>query len=162
MSETSKAFSNPGAMAATDVPVRTKPSFYPPPFAARVAGRVKRQLGEAFGLRNFGVNHTVLAPGASSALHHRHSAQDEFIHVLEGELVLFLGERQMTLTAGMCAGFPAGGEPHHLENQSGAPAVYLEIGDRTEGDDILYPNDDLRALRVKNGWAFTRKDGTPY
>lgn len=150
------------AVDAASVPPRTKPSFYPPVYAARVAGRVKHQLGEVFGLRNFGVNYTVIQPGSISALHHSHTTQDEFIYVLEGEVTLFVGDQSQVLRPGMCAGFPAGGEPHHLENCSNAPAVYLEIGDRDTKDDVLYPNDDLRAHRTESGWLFTHKDGSSY
>ncbi len=160
MTDTTDA--TPIAIEAAAAPPRLKPSLYPPQFAVRVAGRVKRPLGDLFGLRNFGVNYTVLAPGAISALHHAHTRQDEFIHVLEGELVLHSGSHRLVLTAGMCAGFPAGGEAHHLENASEAPAAYLEIGDRTPDDTATYPDDDLVALRVEGGWKFTRRDGTAY
>ena len=77
------------ALFASEAPPRSKRTNYPAPFAARVAGRDKRPLGDLFGLRNFGVNLTRLAPGAASSLHHRHSGQDEFIYVLEGEATLF-------------------------------------------------------------------------
>ena len=150
------------AVDAASVAPRIKPSFYPPPFAARVNGRVKRQLGDLFGLRNFGVNYTVIQPGAISALHHAHTTQDEFIYVLDGEVTLFVGAQSMVLKAGMCAGFPAGGEAHHLENRSDAPATYLEIGDRDATDKVSYPDDDLIALRTGEGWRFTHRDGTPY
>jgi uncharacterized cupin superfamily protein len=150
------------AIEAAAAPLRNKPSLYPPVFATRVTGRSKRPLGELFGLRNFGVNYTVLEPGAISALHHRHTLQDEFIYVLEGELTLHLGSSSLRLTAGMCAGFPAGGEAHHLENQTPEPAAYLEIGDRTAGDHVSYPDDDLVAVRSGDTWVFTHRDGTPY
>jgi len=152
----------PIAIEAANVPPRIKPSFYPPVFAARVAGRIKSQLGEQFGLRNFGVNYTVLNPGAISALHHAHSTQDEFIYVLEGEVTLYSGNSRMLLKAGMCAGFPAGGAAHHLANEGTAPAVYLEVGDRSPGDRVTYPDDDLLAERTGNSWTFTHRDGTPY
>lgn len=152
----------PDALTAFDVPLRTRPSLYPAVFAQRVAGRVKRQLGEPFGLRNFGVNLVELHPGSISALHHNHSKQDEFIHVLSGEVWLHIGDRQVRLAAGMCAGFPAGGEAHHLENRGGAVATYLEIGDRTAGDEVAYPEDDLCLTQVAGGWVASHKDGTPY
>jgi uncharacterized cupin superfamily protein len=72
------------AIAATDAPLRATQTSYPAPFAVRVAGRAKRPLGDLFGLTNFGVNLTRLAPGACSALRHAHSHQDEFIYVLRG------------------------------------------------------------------------------
>ncbi len=94
------------AMKAAEAPPRSKPSLYPQPFASRMSGRVKRPLGDVFGLKNFGVNLTRLAPGAVSALLHRHSRQDELVFVLDGELTLVTDQGETLLTAGMCAGFP--------------------------------------------------------
>lgn len=144
------------------IPRRTH-SNYPPPFQPQVGGRSKQQLGDAAGLKNFGVNLVRLAPGSCSALRHWHSCQDEFIYILEGELILETDAGRECLTAGTAAGFPAG-EPdgHHLCNQSDADAVYLEIGDRTPGDHVEYPDDDLIAQWVDGSWQFTHKDGIPY
>jgi uncharacterized cupin superfamily protein len=154
---------NPAARVAADIAPRTKPSNYPPEFAQRVAARVKRQIGDAFGLKNFGVNLTHLPPGAISALRHAHTKQDEFVYVLQGTATLVTDARETTLTAGMCAGFPAGeGNAHQLVNRSQEMVVYLEVGDRTPGDSASYPDDDLVANLAPSGWVFTRKDGTPY
>jgi len=153
------------AVEAAAVPARVRASTYPEPFPARVAGRQKRVLGDLFGLPNFGVNLTRLAPGAASSLHHRHSHQDEFVYVLEGEPVLVTDTGHETpLRPGMCAGFPAGGAAHHLENRTGRDVLVLEVGDRTEGDEVDYPADDLRLVwDVQAGRRrFARKDGTPY
>ncbi len=151
------------AVEAATVPPRALVSNYPEPFRARVAGRQKRVLGDLFGLRNFGVNLTRLAPGAASSVHHRHGRQDEFVYVVEGEPVLVTGAGHETpLRPGMCAGFPAGGEAHHLENRSARDVLYLEIGDRSPGDSASYPDDDLLAALGDDGkWRYTRKDGTP-
>lgn len=151
------------AIRAADAAPRTKPSNYPEPFATMVAGRIKRPLGDLFGLTNFGVNLTRLAPGAISALHHRHSHQDEFIYVLEGAAVLITDQGETPLSPGMVAGFPAGGTPHHLENRSAEDCVVLEIGDRTPGDEVSYPEDDLATVANDEGKrVFVHKDGTPY
>jgi uncharacterized cupin superfamily protein len=151
------------AILAADAPPRAKASSYPPPFAGRVAGRVKRPLGDLFGLRNFGVNLTTLLPGAASALHHVHSLQDEFIYVVAGEPTLITDSGETRLCPGMVAGFPAGGTAHHLENRTGRDCVILEIGDRTPHDTGSYPEDDLQAVLGPDGrWRFARKDGTPY
>ena len=150
------------AIKASDVPVRQKPSAYPAPFFSRMMGRSKRQLGEAFGLKNFGVNMTELAPGGESALMHRHTKQDEFIFILSGNPTLRTDRGEIELAAGMCAGFPAGGVAHHLVNQTNEAVVYLEIGDRTAGDEGHYPQDDLLAVMEKGAWAFKHRDGTPY
>jgi uncharacterized cupin superfamily protein len=153
----------PVAIRARSAPPRTKPSNYPEPFASQMAGREKRPLGELFGLRNFGVNLTRLAPGARSALHHRHSRQDEFIYVLEGEPTLVGEAGPVLLGPGMCAGFPADGAAHHLENRSRSDVVYLEIGDRQDGDQVFYPEDDIQAVLAGDGrWRFTHKDGSAY
>lgn len=151
------------AVKAAQAPVRTKPSHYPEPFASRMAGRTKQPLGDLFGLQNFGVNRTVLAPGALSSVAHAHTRQDEFIYVLEGHPTLVLDGVPQRLEPGMCAGFRAGtGIAHQLRNDTDVPVVYLEIGDRTAGDEGHYPFDDLQATRVDAGWIFTHKDGTPY
>lgn len=153
----------PVAILASEAALRTKPSVYPEPFASRMAGREKRVLGEVFGLTNFGVNLTRLAPGAQSALRHAHTKQDEFVYVVMGEAVLNTDEGRTPLKAGMCAGFKAGtGNAHCLVNETAEDVVYLEVGDRTPGDEGSYPDDDLQALMVNGKWLFTHKDGTPY
>lgn len=152
----------PRAIVAANAPARIKPSNYPPHLAKRVEGRLKRPLGDLFGLTNFGVNLTTLAPGASSALQHAHAKQDEFVYVLDGEAVLVTGDETTVLAAGMCAGFKAGGLSHHIENRSIMPVTFVEIGDRTPGDSATYPHDDLVAKMVDGAWAFTRKDGSSY
>lgn len=153
----------PVAIVAGDAPLRVKPSNYPEPFAARVAGREKRPLGDLFGLTNFGVNHTRLAPGAMSALRHAHATQDEFLYVLEGHPTLRTDAGATVLAPGMCAGFRAGsGDGHHLVNETDRDVVYLEMGDRSPGDSAVYPDDDLQAVYVDGRWRFLHKDGTPY
>ena len=154
----------PVAIVALTAPARRKPSNYPEPFASRMAGREKRPLGDLFGLANFGVNLTRLAPGAISALRHAHSTQDEFVYILEGEAVLRTDEGETRLQAGMCAGFRQGsGNGHQLVNRGKSDVLYLEVGDRSPGDSATYPDDDLEArLDAAGRWVFTRKDGTPY
>ena len=154
----------PIALVAADAPPRKQQSTYPPPFAAAVAGRFKRPLGDPFGLTNFGVNLTRLAPGAMSAFRHAHAKQDEFVYVLEGEPTLVTDEGETALRPGMCAGFKAGtGNGHHLVNRTGRDVLILEVGDRTADDSAIYPDDDLVAVLGPDGrWGYTHKDGTPY
>jgi uncharacterized cupin superfamily protein len=153
----------PVSLKALDAPLRAKASSYPERFRARVAGRDKRPLGELFGLSNFGVNLTRLAPGAESALRHAHTKQDEFVYILEGRPTLITDSGETLLEPGMCAGFKAGtGDGHHLVNRSAADVLYLEIGDRTPGDSATYPDDDMQAVHGADGWRFLRKDGTSY
>lgn len=154
---------SPAVVIAAEVPARSKPSAYPEPFASRMSGRTKSQLGEIFGLTNFGVNLTRLAPHAVSALRHAHSKQDEFVYILQGNPTLHTDEGRSTLGPGICAGFKAGtGNGHRLINETSEEVVYLEVGDRSPGDEGSYPDDDLKASLVEGGWKFTRKDGTPY
>ncbi len=149
---------------AKSIPSPEKKTIYPQPFAALVEGRVKRKLGDHFGLTHFGVNLTELAPGAISALLHHHSKQDEFIYILQGTPTLLLDEKEYPLSPGDCMGLKAGaGVGHQLVNRSSDPVIYIEIGDRTEGDEVDYPNDDLKAIQLANGvWSLTHKDGRPY
>ena len=154
---------SPIAINAADAPLRTKPSNYPEPFAARMAGREKRPLGDLFGLSSFGVNLTRLAPGAMSALRHAHTKQDEFIYILQGHPTLCTDAGRTPLVPGMCAGFKAGtGNGHHVINETADDVVYLEAGDRTPGDEGSYPDDDLKAGMADGKWVFSRKDGTAY
>jgi uncharacterized cupin superfamily protein len=154
---------SPVAVVAAGVAPRARPSAYPAPFMPRVAGREKRQLGDVFGLKNFGVNLTRLAPKAQSALRHAHEKQDEFVYILEGNPTLVTDEGRTPLRPGMCAGFRAGtGNAHHLVNETDRDVVYLEIGDRTPGENATYPDDDLALVIVEGAYRYTRKDGTPY
>jgi uncharacterized cupin superfamily protein len=154
----------PAAIVALDAPTRQKPSNYPEPFRSMVGGREKRPLGDLFGLTNFGVNLTRLAPGAISALRHSHSRQDEFVYVLTGHPVLVTNAGETPLSPGMCAGFRAGtGDAHQLRNPTNEDVLYLEIGDRTPGDTGAYPDDDLQAVQDATGrWLFLHKNGRPY
>lgn len=153
----------PTAIIASQAPPRTRPSNYPEPFASRMAGRIKHPLGDHFGLKNFGVNLTRLLPGAVSALHHRHSKQDEFIYVLEGEPTPFTDSGETTLRPGSVAGFAAGGTAHHLENRTDRDCVILEVGDRTSADEVSYPTDDIQAVMGDDErWRFAHKNGEPY
>ncbi|AEG00510.1 cupin domain-containing protein [Methylomonas methanica] len=154
--------STPIAMTAEHVLPRVKKSLYPQPIAerheAQLNGREKRPLAEAFGLQNFGVNLTQLAPGAISALRHAHSRQDEFIYILRGCPTLYTNAGPTPLTPGMCAGFKAGiDDAHRLVNETTEIVEYLEVGDQ-----VVYPDDDLQASFVAGCWRFFRKDGRPY
>jgi uncharacterized cupin superfamily protein len=157
----------PTRIVATDAPPRAKPTS--PPFPAVMiekvaAGRDKRVLGDHFGLTNFGVNLTRLAPGGHSALRHAHARQDEFVYILEGVATLVTDAGETQLLPGMCAGFKAGtGDAHNLVNRTKSDVVFLEVGDRSAGDSVVYPDDDVAAVFTSDGkWKYTRKDGTPY
>ncbi len=153
----------PIAAVAAEVPPRIAKTIYPEPFAARVAGREKQVLGDLFGLKNFGVNLTRLAPGAMSALRHAHTKQDEFVYIVQGRPTLYTDEGATPLNSGMCAGFRAGtGNAHHLVNESDEDVLYLEIGDRTPGDSATYPDDDLMLVEIDGKRRLAHRDGTPY
>lgn len=149
---------------ATDVAAIAGQTIYPEPFRQLVAGRRKRKLGDHFGLTNFGVNLTTLEPGAASAIFHCHRAQDEFVYVLEGTATLLFGDEEHELAPGDCMGFRAGtGTGHQLVNRTGLPVTYIEIGDRSPGEQVEYPRDDIAAsLRPDGSWRIAHKDGRPY
>jgi uncharacterized cupin superfamily protein len=150
--------------SALGVSTRPGKSNYPEPFASLMEGRSKHKLGDLFGLENFGVNLTTLKPGGISALFHEHSKQDEFVYVLEGTPVLMRGDEEYLMSPGECVGFKAGsGSAHQLINRSNSVVSFLEIGDRSAGDRVSYPNDDIVANLSDDGnWVFTHKDGAPY
>ena len=138
-------------------------SGYPEPFRSRVLPREKRRLGKALGLRQFGINLTTLPPGKESSMRHWHTREEEFVYVLEGEVVLVTDSGEQLLRAGCCAGFPAGcGDGHQLLNRSDRPAVYLEVGTSDEADEVFYPDVDMRYNPPGQRGKFARKDGTPY
>ena len=151
------------AISADEAPARTKASNYPEPFASQMAGRRKQPLGDLFGLTNFGVNLTKLAPNAVSALRHAHTKQDEFVYILQGHPTPHTDEGRTKLSPGMCVGFKAGtGNGHQLINETEEEVIYLEVGDRTPEDEGSYPDDDLKAMLVDGKWKFVHKDSTPY
>src|SRR5689334_15065689 len=154
----------PVALVASEAAPRARKSIYPEIFADRVGGRIKRPLGDLFGLTIFGVNLTTLPPGAMSALRHAHTKQDEFVYILEGTPTLITDAGETVLKPGMCAGFKcATGDAHHLVNRGTNDVVYIEIGDRTLGDAASYTDDDIVAIKTADGSRkFTHKDGTPY
>ena len=141
----------------------TTGSGYPAPYRDLVKGRHRRRLGDAVGLRNFGVNLTRLEPGAASAQRHWHDRQDEFVYVVSGELVLVTDGGEQVLRPGMVAGFPAGvADGHHLINRGTVDAFYLEVGDRSPGDRYDYPDIDMKGYDTDAGHAFVHKDGTTW
>ena len=79
-----------------DIPAEphVKGASYPPPFDAPCAGRRRWRLGDLAGLSHFGINLLRLAPGAWSSQRHWHSAEDEFVYVLEGEAVLVTDDEE--------------------------------------------------------------------
>jgi uncharacterized cupin superfamily protein len=137
---------------------------YPEPYRSQVMPREKRRMGDACGLTKIGINLTTLHPGTASAMRHWHSHEDEFIYMLEGEVILKTDGGEQVLTPGMCAGFKAGvADGHHLINRSGRPAVYLEISNRDTANDMgEYPDIDLHWNGPSHRGKFAHKDGTPY
>lgn len=138
-------------------------SSYPEPFASRMGESNWRALGDRFGLTQFGLNLETLEPGAQSALRHWHTLSDEFILVLEGEVVLRSSEGEFPMSSGMCVGFKAGdANAHHLVNRSSLPAKFFVVGSRVPGDTAFYPDDDLAWFRTETARLAVHKDGSPY
>jgi uncharacterized cupin superfamily protein len=144
----------------SSVPER-KGTSYPSPFNAPCAERIRQRLGDAGGLRDFGVNLMRLPPGNWSSQRHWHSHEDEFVCVLEGELTLIEDEGETVLRAGDCAAFPKNsGNGHHMINRSDRVAVYLEVGSRSPADVITCSDVDM--ISPSTDGRFLHKDGTPY
>jgi uncharacterized cupin superfamily protein len=142
------------------VPAR-QGSGYPPPFDAPCATRTRRRLGLAGGLSDFGVNLMTLPPGGWSSQRHWHSHEDEFVYLLEGELVLVEDGGETALRAGDCAAFPKNtGNGHHLVNRTQSVAVYLEMGSRHPQDLATCSDIDMQSSNADG--RFVHKDGSPY
>ena len=139
-------------------------SSYPEPYRAANQQRWNRRLGNHASLTNFGVNLTRIVPGGQSSHRHAHTRQDEFIHVLRGQVELHTDAGVEVLSAGMCAGFAAGtGNGHHFVNRSAEDVLLLVVGDRTAGDEVSYPDIDMHGRMREDGkFIFTHKDGRPY
>src|SRR3989440_1753090 len=141
-------------------------SGYPEPYRWRGLPRHKRPLGDALGLTYIGINLTMLPPGKESSMRHWHTHEDEFVYVLEGEVVLRTDGGEQRLTAGMCAGFPAGSpDGHQIVNRGTQAALYLEISNRNTAQDSVYYTDadvDLMWSPPHARGRITRRDGTPY
>ena len=138
----------------------TSGSGYPEEFSRqiRAEGRIRKALGDAGGLTQYGINLTRLKPSSQSALRHWHESEDEFVYVLDGEVVMITDEGETVLGAGDCAAFPAGeANGHHLVNRSDADASYLEMGTRAPTERAHYPDDDLAAFNDGNGIRFVPK-----
>jgi uncharacterized cupin superfamily protein len=137
-------------------------SSYPKEFAPVISGRHKQRLGDVVGLTQFGVNITRIEAGTASALRHWHEQEDEFIYMLEGELVLRENDGETVLKPSDAAGFKAGsGIAHCLVNRTARDAVYLEVGTRAESERVHYPDVDFMMERDDSGRRFFRKSGEP-
>lgn len=144
------------------IPLDTS-SGYPELYRAAVAGRSRRRLGRAADLGQFGVNICRLAPGAASSQRHWHSAEDEFVYVLEGEVVLCEDGGETVLRPGDAAAWKAGAENGHcLVNRTDRDAVVLEVGSRASADSVRYPDIDLRAERDATGARYLHHSGEPW
>jgi uncharacterized cupin superfamily protein len=143
----------------TKIPVKTG-SGYPAPFDLPCAARARQRLGDVAGLTDFGVNLLRLPPGVWSSQRHWHSAEDEFVYIVQGEVVLVTDTGEELLRSGDCAGFKAGvKDGHHLQNRSDRDAILLEVGSRRVAEDEgEYPDIDMRFLKNDEGYA--HRDGT--
>jgi uncharacterized cupin superfamily protein len=138
-------------------------TLYPPPLDAPCRARERRRIGNAAGLTQFGVNIVRLPPGAWSSQRHWHTATDELVYVLSGELVLVTDEGEEILRAGDAAGFKANDRNgHHLQNRSPQDATFLEMGTRVPGDAATYSDVDLLSPPDQQPAIYTHRDGTPY
>ena len=147
------------------VPIKSG-SSYPKQFhqvRGNIAAKKWQPVGDAAGLTMFGVNRMMMEPGAASSLRHWHTHEDEFVVILEGELVLITNEGETVMRAGDMAGFPKGVDNGHcLVNRSKSPAIFLAIGNRDPDDECIYADVDMRARSDRQGGGYVSRDGVPY
>ena len=151
------------AKMAMDV-VGSSDNPFPEPLKTKLGNSECKALSDQFGLSQFGVNLEILEPNAQSALRHWHTKSDEFLYVLDGELVLVTNDGEQNLVAGMCVGFPANHDNgHHLVNRSSSVAKFIVVGSRVEGDEAVYPDDDFKWVVGPTGeWVASKRDGTRF
>ncbi|MGA7387949.1 MAG: cupin domain-containing protein [Pseudolabrys sp.] len=136
---------------------------YPPPFNKVVEGRSRKRLGRAAGLTHFGVNICTLKPGAASSQRHWHENEDEFVYVLEGEVVLREDGGETVLKPGDAAAWKAGvPNGHCLINRSDRDAVFIEVGTRASTERAHYSEIDMMVVRDEKGARYTKNNGEPY
>jgi uncharacterized cupin superfamily protein len=154
--------SKPATLDPKTITPRTA-TVYPQEFAGAVKGREKRALGDFFGITQYGVNLTTLAPGSWSAHRHWHENEDEFVFVVEGEITLIDDTGEHLLKPGMCAGFKSGvRNGHHLVNKTETPVTYLEIGTRAPIERAYYPEADMFFEKDGARTTVTRRNGSPF
>jgi uncharacterized cupin superfamily protein len=121
-------------------------------------------ISEAGHLTQFGSLIEVLPPGAQSSIKHWHSAEDEMVYVLEGEVTLIEGDTETLLRPGDAATFRSGvAVGHTLENRSASPTRCLVVGTRASVDRITYPDHDRVCIRDRSlpDDVWTTLDGAP-
>jgi uncharacterized cupin superfamily protein len=144
------------------VPLDTS-TGYPAPFNKAVEGRMRKRLGRAAGLTQFGVNLCTLKPGAASSQRHWHESEDEFVYMLEGEVVMCEDSGETVLMPGDVGAWKAGvPNGHCLINRSDRDAVFIEVGTRAASERAHYSDIDMMAVRDEKGARYTRKSGEPY
>ncbi len=146
-----------------DVP-ESNATAIPEPYTRDNQNRYNRRISDFAGLKNYGVILTRIVPGGQSSYRHAHTRQDEFVYVLEGPVTLETISGKQVLDSGMCAGFPAGtGDAHRFVNHTDKDVLLLVVGDRSQGDEVSYPDVDMKGAYGADGkFRFTRKDGTPF
>jgi uncharacterized cupin superfamily protein len=138
-------------------------SGYPAPFRDLVRGRHSKALGDAGGLTQFGVKLVRLEPGAASSQRHWHEAEDEFVYMLDGELVLVESNGETRMVPGDAAAFPAGvANGHHLVNRTNRDATFLVVGTRASRERCHYPDLDLMFVADDVGERYTNRSGDAY
>jgi len=152
----------PPSLRVSDLPER-RGSRYPAPFHEPCMRRVNRNLGDPFGLKDFGAHLLTLEPGGWSSQRHWHTHEDELVYVLEGTPTLITDEGATPLAPGAVAGFAAGtGNGHHIVNNSDVPAKLLVVGSRKKEDDCYYSDIDMQLLQHASGGVFAHRNGEPY
>lgn len=151
-----------GIIDKAKCPVKTG-SIYPEPYASEMAGRSSLRLGQAAGLRQFGANLVTIEPGGRSSLRHWHRAEDEFVMVTEGELVLVQDEGEYVMGPGDCAGWPAGDRNGHaFLNRTDRPARFLVVGSKAPHEVVTYSDVDFM-IETRDGLTeYYYRDGSPW
>lgn len=97
------------------------------------------RLSDPTGLSHLGVSLARVPPGKESFALHVHTVQEEWIFVLSGAGQVRIDDRELAVRAGDFVGFPPNGPAHLVRNTSDVDLVYLQGGDRRDGDRGRFP-----------------------
>jgi uncharacterized cupin superfamily protein len=97
------------------------------------------RLSRPAGLQRSHVNMLRVPPGKEAFILHRHSVQEEWSYIVEGEGTAQIGDEKIKVAAGDFIAFPLSGKAHTIVNTGTRDLVYLTGGEDTPYDIGHFP-----------------------
>lgn len=96
-------------------------------------------LSDRVGMQRAQLGLGRIPPGRESFVPHAHSAQEEFVFILEGTAEMEIDGERVAVGPGDYVGFPVDGAVHQLYNTGTSDLIYLMGGERTPTDMARFP-----------------------